>query len=49
MDGINIDWEDIVALEQGTGEAWLDTCTREIRKIIPRPYIVSHSPMAPFF
>jgi len=50
LDGVDLDWEDNVAMEAGTGEAWLITCTKELRKTLPvGQYIVSHAPQAPYF
>ena len=37
-------------MEEGTGEAWLITCTKTIRKILPKgKYILTHAPQAPYF
>lgn len=35
MDGIDLDWEDNVAMENGSGEDWLIKCTRAIRTVLP--------------
>lgn len=36
LDGLDLDWEDNDALEAGKGEAWLITCTKAARKILPK-------------
>jgi chitinase len=50
LDGVDLDWEDSTAFENGSGEAWLITCTKAIRAILPQgKYILSHAPQAPYF
>ena len=48
FDGAQVDWQDNIALEKGTGQQWLVTFTRELRNIIPN-HIISHGPFASFF
>ena len=48
LDGVDIDWEDNGAMEAGTGEQWLITFQRELRKIIPN-HIITHAPQGPYF
>lgn len=50
MDGIDLDWEDNAAMENGTGEQWLVRCTKAIRNVLPKgQYILTHAPQAPYF
>jgi len=51
LDGVDLDWEDNSAMEQGTGEEWLITITKTLRQLLPREqgYIISHAPQAPYF
>lgn len=30
-------------------EAWLISFQQELRRLLPRPYIISHAPVAPWF
>jgi hypothetical protein len=48
LDGVDIDWEDNLAMEAGTGEAWLITFSKELRRLLPN-HIISHAPQAPYF
>lgn len=48
MDGVDIDWEDNDAMNNGKGEAWLITFQRRLREIIPN-HIITHAPQAPYF
>jgi len=37
-------------MRNGVAEAWLVSCTKEIRNILPvGQYIVTHAPQAPYF
>jgi chitinase len=37
-------------MERGTGEAWLITLTKELRRYLPQgEYILTHAPQAPYF
>ena len=50
LDGIDLDWEDNAAMENGTGEQWLIDCTKAIRKILPvGEYLLSNAPQGPYF
>jgi len=49
FDGVDLDWEDNSAMDAGKGEAWLIACTKTLRQLLPRPYIISHAPQAPYF
>lgn len=49
LDGVDLDWEDNAAMETGTGEPWLISCTQKLRELLPSPYIISHAPQAPYF
>jgi len=52
LDGVDIDWEDSAAFEPaqaGKGEAWLTKLTQTLRQQLPRPYIITHAPQAPYF
>ncbi|PRP89490.1 hypothetical protein PROFUN_01353 [Planoprotostelium fungivorum] len=35
--------------QAGKGEAWLVSLTRTLRQLLPRPYLISHAPQAPYF
>ncbi|KAI9328856.1 glycoside hydrolase family 18 protein [Obelidium mucronatum] len=49
LDGVDVDYEDNTAMDAGTGEEWVITYTRVLRERLPRPYIISHAPQAPYF
>jgi len=49
LDGVDLDWEDNSAMDAGKGEAWLISCTTKLRQLLPRPFIISHAPQAPYF
>jgi len=49
LDGVDLDWEDNSAMEAGTGEAWLIAITKTLRQLLPKPYIITHAPQAPYF
>lgn len=45
LDGVDLDYEDSDAMEAGTGEAWLISCTKAIRAVLPvGKYLLSHAP-----
>eukprot|EP00727_Mastigamoeba_balamuthi_P013607 m51a1_g887 hypothetical protein (497) ;mRNA; f:2830-4592 len=48
LDGVDLDWEDNNAMEAGTGEAWLVSCTRKLRELLPNK-IITHAPQGPYF
>ena len=49
LDGIDLDYEDNRAMEEGRAEEWLITCTKTIRNILPQSegYILTHAPQVP--
>jgi chitinase len=49
LDGVDLDWEDNAAMETGTGEPWLISCTQKLRELLGKPYIITHAPQAPYF
>jgi chitinase len=50
LDGVDIDWEDMHAMNTGIGEAWLITFQSELRRQLPAgQYLISHAPVAPWF
>lgn len=50
LDGVDIDWEDMNAMNTGIGEAWLITFQSELRRQLPAgQYLISHAPVAPWF
>lgn len=49
-DGVDLDWEDNAAMEGGTGEEWLITCTKVLRQKLPKgKYLLTSAPQAPYF
>ncbi|TBU33675.1 glycoside hydrolase [Dichomitus squalens] len=52
LDGIDVDYEDLDAMNKGDGvaEAWLVTFTQTLRQHLPKgQFILSHAPIAPWF
>lgn len=50
LDGVDLDYEDNGAMEQGKAEQWLIDCTKTIREILPKgSYLLTHAPQAPYF
>lgn len=50
LDGVDIDWEDMQAMNTNQGEAWLISFQQELRRQLPQgQYIISHAPVAPWF
>lgn len=52
LDGIDVDYEDLTAMNLGDGsaEAWLATFTTTLRTTLPKgQYILTHAPLAPWF
>ncbi|KAM0752714.1 glycoside hydrolase [Meredithblackwellia eburnea MCA 4105] len=49
LDGVDVDYEDMDAVAAGKSEDWLITLTKELRAKLPKPYIISHAPLAPWF
>ncbi|KAL1943054.1 hypothetical protein VTO73DRAFT_4725 [Trametes versicolor] len=51
LDGIDVDYEDLDAMNKGDGkaEAWVSTFTTTLRKKLPKgQFILSHAPLAPW-
>lgn len=49
LDGVDVDYEDMTAMNTDKAEKWLITFQTELRKQLPSPYIISHAPVAPWF
>ncbi|WWC92982.1 uncharacterized protein L201_007946 [Kwoniella dendrophila CBS 6074] len=49
LDGVDIDYEDMPAMNSAKAVAWLVTFQKELRRQLPAPYIISHAPVAPWF
>ncbi|KAL5501800.1 hypothetical protein ACEPAH_9060 [Sanghuangporus vaninii] len=52
LDGIDVDYEDLDAMNKADGKAeeWLSTFTKTLRGKLPQgKYIVTHAPVAPWF
>ncbi|TYJ54692.1 hypothetical protein B9479_004631 [Cryptococcus floricola] len=49
LDGVDIDYEDMSAMNSAQGAAWIVTLQTELRSLLPSPYIISHAPVAPWF
>ncbi|PFH50186.1 glycoside hydrolase family 18 protein [Amanita thiersii Skay4041] len=50
LDGIDVDYEDFAAFQNGTAEKWLIDFTTELRNNLPAgQYIITHAPVAPWF
>lgn len=50
VDGIDVDYEDFTAFNDGTAVAWLETFTTALRAQLPAgQYIITHAPVAPWF
>jgi len=52
LDGLDIDYEDLEAMNKGNGkaEAWLTTFTKTARAQLPEgKYLITHAPVAPWF
>jgi len=49
LDGVDIDYEDNDAMNQGKGEQWLITMTQALRAGIGSGRQISHAPQAPYF
>ncbi|PIL36385.1 hypothetical protein GSI_00073 [Ganoderma sinense ZZ0214-1] len=51
LDGIDVDYEDLTAMNKGDGaaEKWVSDFTTTLRKTLPQgQYILSHAPLAPW-
>ncbi|KAF8304366.1 glycoside hydrolase [Clavulina sp. PMI_390] len=52
VDGIDVDYEDLAAMnkQDGSAETWLATFTTTLRSALPSgQYIITHAPVAPWF
>lgn len=50
LDGIDVDYEDFDAFNDGSAIAWLETFTTALRSALPAgQYIITHAPVAPWF
>lgn len=50
LDGVDIDYEDMPAMNSNKAEAWLITFQTELRRQLPAgQYLISHAPVAPWF
>ena len=49
LDGVDVDYEDMTAMNNDQAEAWLITFQKELRRQLPAPYLISHAPVAPWF
>ena len=51
LDGIDVDYEDLDAMNKGDGaaEKWVTTFTQTLRKTLPKgQFILTHAPLAPW-
>ncbi len=51
LDGIDVDYEDLSAMNRGDGKAekWVSQFTQTLRKTLPKgQYILTHAPLAPW-
>ncbi|KAH8112366.1 glycoside hydrolase family 18 protein [Phellopilus nigrolimitatus] len=52
LDGVDIDYEDLSAMDKGDGsaETWLSNFTTQLRTQLPQgQYLLTHAPLAPWF
>ncbi|WWC73530.1 uncharacterized protein I206_107502 [Kwoniella pini CBS 10737] len=49
LDGVDIDYEDMSAMNSAQAVSWIVTFQKELRNQLPSPYIISHAPVAPWF
>lgn len=49
LDGVDIDYEDMTAMNNDQAESWLVSFQAELRRQLPAPYLISHAPVAPWF
>jgi chitinase len=49
LDGVDIDYEDMSAMNSNQAESWLVTFQKELRNQLPEPFLISHAPVAPWF
>ncbi|KAI1790906.1 chitinase [Ganoderma leucocontextum] len=51
LDGLDVDYEDLAAMNKGDGKAekWVTSFTQTLRKTLPKgKYILTHAPLAPW-
>ena len=51
LDGIDVDYEDLTAMNKGDGaaEKWVTTFTQTLRQTLPKgQFILTHAPLAPW-
>ena len=51
LDGIDVDYEDLAAMNKGDGSAekWVGTFTQTLRAALPKgQFILTHAPLAPW-
>lgn len=49
FDGVDVDYEDVRALESGTAVDWLVLFHNTLRQLLPAGYLITHAPVAPWF
>ncbi|WVO13809.1 hypothetical protein L204_101432 [Cryptococcus depauperatus] len=49
LDGVDIDYEDMSAMNSAQAVSWIVQLQQELRNLLPSPYIISHAPVAPWF
>ncbi|OXC68759.1 hypothetical protein AYX13_02685 [Cryptococcus neoformans] len=49
LDGVDIDYEDMSAMNSARAVSWIVELQVELRNLLPSPYIISHAPVAPWF
>lgn len=48
LDGVDIDYEQFDTFAEGLSVSWLITLTKELRKRLPSPLLITHAPVAPW-
>ncbi|KAI9638613.1 glycoside hydrolase family 18 protein [Dioszegia hungarica] len=49
LDGVDVNYEELRAFSLGTAEAWVISFHKTLRSLLPRSYLISHAPVAPWF
>lgn len=49
FNGVDVDYEDVRALESGTAVDWLVIFHNKLRELLPAGYLITHAPVAPWF
>ena len=49
FDGVDIDYEDMPAMNTNQAEAWIIAFQTQLRQQLPEPYLITHAPVAPWF